>query len=154
MGSFDTFTWQALTAVLTLLGLAGTVAFWRRRGPASGLRVLALALLPVAAYLTGTLRLIWEVGDAVVSWALRFTFSPAVWLGLGLVALSVTLFVVAGRLRRREPSSARSAEGPALPGKTSRRPAQPVGRRADERPVPADDDMADIEAILKRHGIS
>ena len=65
MASFDTFTWQALTVVLTLLGLAGTVAFWRLRGPVAGLRMLAVALLPAAAYLTGTLRLLWEVGAAV-----------------------------------------------------------------------------------------
>ena len=40
MASFDTFTWQALTLVLTLLGLAGSVAFWRLRGPVAGLRMV------------------------------------------------------------------------------------------------------------------
>ena len=49
MASFDTFTWQALTLVLTLLGLAGSVAFWRLRGPVAGLRMLAVALLALVA---------------------------------------------------------------------------------------------------------
>jgi hypothetical protein len=146
VGSFDTFTWQALTAVLTLLGLAGSVAFWRLRGPAAGLRMLAVALLPAAAYLTGTLRLFWEVGAAVVQWALRLTFNPLTWLGIGLAVVSVLLFVLAGRLRRRS-SPARGRDS--LPASPSRKPARPTGTTAAE-----DDDMADIEAILKRHGIS
>jgi hypothetical protein len=151
VGSIDTVTWQALTAILTLAGLLGTVLFWRFRGPVAGLRMLAVALLPSAAYLTGTLRLIWEVGDAVVSWALRFTFSPAVWLGLLLAVVSVALFVVTGRLRRRGRPGSRDAESKPLPGSRSSAPAKPP--KASGTPA-ADDDMADIEAILKKHGIT
>lgn len=150
MGSIDTVTWQALTAILTLAGLLGTVLFWRFRGPVAGLRMLAVALLPTAAYLTGTLRLIWEVGDAVVSWALRFTFSPAVWLGLLLAAVSVALFVVTGRLRRRGSAGSRAADSKPLPGSRSRAPAKPPTGSG----TAAEDDMADIEAILKKHGIT
>ncbi len=156
MGSFDSITWQALTLILTLAGLVGTVAFWRRRGPAAGLRMLAVTLLPAAAYLTGTLRLLWEIGDAFVSWAVHFAFSPAVWLGIVLAATSVLLFVVSGVLRRRRAGtagtskdSARSAK--ALPGETSRTAAKPTGSTGA---AAGDDDMDDIEAILKRHGIS
>lgn len=151
MGSIDTVTWQALTVILTLAGLLGTVVFWRVRGPVAGLRMLAVALLPAAAYLTGTLRLVWEVGDAVVSWALRFTFSPAVWLGLGLALVSVVLFVVTGRLRRRRRPAAEPEGSKPLPGAPSRPPAKPTRTTAAAEP---DDDMADIEAILKKHGIS
>ena len=147
MGSFDSVTWQALTVVLTVLGLAGTVAFWRLRGPVAGLRMLAVSLLPAAAYLTGTLRLLWEVGAAVVRWALRLTFSPLMWLGVGVAATALVLFVVAGVLARRGAGGRpRRAE---LPREGSRRPAGTTS------PAPAEDDeMADIEAILKRHGIS
>jgi len=154
VGSIDTVTWQALTAVLTLAGLVGTGVVWRLRGPVAGLRVLAVALLPAAAYLTGTLRLLWEVADAVVSWAVRFTFSPAVWLGLALAVVSVVLFTVTGRLRRRRSAAAGSARG-SLPGTPSRPRAEPSGTPgAPTRTGDADDDMADIEAILKKHGIS
>ncbi|HEU4512889.1 MAG TPA: hypothetical protein VFR87_07270 [Nocardioidaceae bacterium] len=150
MGSFDTFTWQALTAVLTLLGLAGSVVFWRLRGPVAGLRMLAVALLPAAAYLTGTLRLLWEIGAAVVRWAVHLTFSPVMWLGVGLAVTSVLIFVLAGVLRRRGGGGAPRRES--LPRSASRAPAQPMG--TPSKPAVEDDDMADIEAILKRHGIS
>lgn len=152
MGSFDTITWQALTAVLTLLGLVGTVAFWRRRGPVAGLRMLAVALLPAAAYLTGTLRLLWRIGDAVVDWATRLVLSPSVWFGIAVAGVSALLFVVAGALGRRGVGSApRSRKEAALPAAPSQPPARPGGTAATPA---ADDDLADIEAIPKRHGIS
>lgn len=152
MGSFDTITWQALTAILTLLGLAGTVVFWRRRGPVAGLRMLAVSLLPAAAYLTGTLRVVWEIGDAVVRWATRLVLSPTVWIGFALAAVSVALFLAAGLLRRRQGGRASRAGGQALPRSPSHPPARPAGTTPAQ---PAeDDDLADIEAILKRHGIS
>jgi hypothetical protein len=154
VGSIDTVTWQALTVVLTLAGLVGTGVVWRLRGPVAGLRMLAVALLPAAAYLTGTLRLLWEVADAVVSWAVRFTFSPAVWLGLALAVVSVALLVVTGRLRRRRGTAA-APERRSLPGTASRTPAEPSGTPSTPaRSGDADDDMADIEAILKKHGIT
>ena len=152
MGSFDSITWQALTVILTVAGLAGTVLFWRFRGPVAGLRMLAVALLPAAAYLTGTLRLVWEIGDAVVSWALRLTFSPSVWLGLGIGLFAVLLFALAGMLRRRGVGATPRAPEQALPGTTSRKPAKPP--RTTAASSSQDDDMADIEAILKKHGIT
>ncbi len=157
MGNFDTITWQALTAVLTLAGLVGTVAFWRLRGPAAGLRTLALALLPAAAYLTGTLRLLWQIGDAVVSWALRLTFSPAVWLGIALAAVSVLLFSVARVMGRRGIGTAARSRPEAVAGPgaaTTAVEGRTVGGKPASRAADADDDMADIEAILKKHGIT
>lgn len=145
MGSIDTITWQALTLVLTIAGLVSTGLIWKARGPVSGLRMLAVALLPAAAYLTGTLRLIWEIGDAFVTWATRLAFSPTVWIGVVLAGISVALFLTAGMLRRRGLGASRPRREKALPADTSRAPA-----KAPQQ----DDDMADIEAILKRHGIS
>lgn len=149
MGSFDSVTWQALTLVLTVAGLVGTGLLWRARGPVVGLRMLAVTLLPAAAYLTGTLRLVWEVGDAVVSWAVRLAFSPAVWLGVSLAGVSFVLFVLASFLGRRGIGGRRRAD-PQLP---STRSGQPVRQTPDA--ADADDaGLDEIEAILKRHGIS
>lgn len=145
MGSIDTITWQALTLVLTIAGLVSTGLIWKARGPVAGLRMLAVALLPAAAYLTGTLRLIWEIGDAFVTWATRLAFSPTVWIGIVLAGVSVALFLTAGMLRRRGLGAARPRREKALPADASR----PAAKAPQE-----DDDMADIEAILKRHGIS
>lgn len=154
MGSFDSVTWQALTAVLTVAALAAAVLLWRRRGAVAGLRMLAVALLPAAAYLTGTLRVLWEIGDAVVGWATRLVFSPTVWLGIGLAVTAVALFLLAGLLgRRRRPHA---GEGTRRPHQGSRSvpPAAAGPETAAADRAGEDEDLADIEAILKRHGIS
>lgn len=141
MGEIDNATWQALGLTLTVLGLVVSVLLWRRRGAASGLRAAAWSLLPLAAGLTGTLRLLWEVADSVTSWAARLVFSPAVWLGIVLAVVSGVLFVVSGVLRRR--TASRRAV-PATPDRGKGAPAVGGG----------DDDMAEIEALLKKHGIA
>lgn len=141
MGEIDNATWQALGLTLTVLGLVVSVLLWRRRGAASGLRAAAWSLLPLAAGLTGTLRLLWEVADSVTSWAARLVFSPAVWLGIVLAVVSGVLFVVSGVLRRR------TAPRRAMPATADRGKGAPaVGG--------GDDDMAEIEALLKKHGIA
>lgn len=154
MASVDNATWQALGLTVTLLGLVATILVWRRRGIASGLRALAWSLLPLAAALTGTLRLGWEVVDAVVDWAVRLVFSPLVWIGLSLATLSALLFVVSGLLRRRAAPRTSTPAAGAASGAASGA-AQPRGEvgSGKGKPAVADDDMADIEAILKRHGI-
>jgi hypothetical protein len=155
VGPIDTVTWQALTAVLTLVGLVGTGLIWRRRGPVAGLRMLAVSLLPAAAYLTGTLRLLWEIGDAVVTWAARLAFSPMVWLGIVLAGISVLLFVVAGAMTRRGVGGAPGRREKELPETTSRPAARPArGKAGSPAESSVDDDMAEIEEILKRRGIT
>lgn len=153
MWTIDAVTWQAVGLTLTVLGLVLSVVLWRRRGAASGVRALAWALLPLAAALTGTLRLLWQIADAVVNWAVRLVFSPVVWLGVIIAAVSVGLFAVSGLLRRR--SGADRAGDPAVAGRASRGQVQGRAGAGVGRPAVSDDgDLADIEAILKRHGIS
>ncbi|CAN5262186.1 hypothetical protein BH18ACT9_BH18ACT9_10760 [soil metagenome] len=149
MAPVDSMTWEALGLTLTLLGLLGSFWVWRRRGAASGLRAAAWALLPLAAAWTGTLQLAWAIARAVVEWAARLVFSPIVWAGLLLVGVSMVLFVVSGLLRRRT-SSAPAGSGGALPPSQTSSPALGPDRG---RPSVGDDEMADIEAILKKHGI-
>jgi len=57
----DDVTWAALTLTLTILGAIWTWLSFQRRGLASGLRAAAFTLLPLAAYLTRTLRLITRI---------------------------------------------------------------------------------------------
>ncbi|MEO5711398.1 MAG: hypothetical protein ABIQ59_16440 [Nocardioidaceae bacterium] len=153
MDGIDSSTWQAIGLTLTVVGLLLSVLLWRRRGSASGLRGVAWALLPAAAGLTGTLRLLWQIGDSVVSWAVRLVFSPVVWAGIVLAGVSVVLFGVTGAMRARGAGRAKPAVrsdqgGEALPEKRS-------SRKATSRAEPAvkDSDMDDIEAILRKHGI-
>jgi hypothetical protein len=154
--TLDATTWAALALVLTLIGAAFAWVSWRRRGPAAGLRGLAWALLPIAAWLTGTLKLAANILDEVVGWATRLAFSPVVWLGLVVAAVAVALWVLSGVMLARG-IGVRDA-GRAKPStRTKQVPAaEPPGRKAAATSRAREDDlddMADIEAILKKHGI-
>jgi hypothetical protein len=152
VNGIDSSTWQALGLTLSVVGLLLSVLLWRRRGPASGLRGVAWALLPAAAGLTGTLRLLWQIGDSVVSWAVRLVFSPVVWLGIVLAGVSVLLFGVSGAMRARGVGSKRPAkERSVKQGAGKELPQQRSARKAE--PAAQDEDLDDIEAILRKHGI-
>ena len=162
MGEYDATTWQAIGITLTVVGLVLSFLAWRSRGAAAGLRGVAWSLLPLAAAMTGLLRVVFEVTESVSAWAVRLVFSPVVWTGIVVGGISAALFVVSGVLRRRgggRPSRAerkaqkqqKPAAGSSPAAVTSAGPAPARGQGA---PAVQDDDMADIEAILKKHGIS
>ena len=140
---------------LSVVGLVLSALLWKRRGAATGLRAVAWSLLPAALGLTGTLRLVWQVGDLVVTWATRLVFSPVVWAGIVLAGVSVVLFGVSAAMRARgrggaaEDTGSAKAVGPT--GADRQLPAKRSSRKA--KPAVGDDDMDDIEAILRKHGI-
>lgn len=158
----DDVTWAALTLTLTAIGGLYTWFAFRRRGIAAGLRGASFTLLPLAAFLTDTLRMFTRIGEAVADWAVGLVLSPTVWAGIALAGLAVVLYVVSGFLIRRQlGTTAKTPDGTA--GKKARKKepaAAPEGRRAGElgasKPAePAlDDDLADIEALLRRRGIT
>lgn len=146
----DDVAWAALALSLTAVGGIYTYVAYQRRGLAAGLRGAGLTLLPLAAYLTDTLRMFTRIGDAVVDWATGLVFSPTVWLGVIVAGVSVLLLGTSRVLARRV--SGRSEQAP--PARASKAPkahgsAERVGPSA-----PVDDDMAEIEAILRKRGIS
>jgi hypothetical protein len=145
----DDLTWQVLGAVLTVVGLALSALLWRRRGPAAGTRAAAWSLLPLAAALTGTLRLAGEIVDAVGGWATRLVLSPTVWLGIAVAGLSLALFLVSALLRRRTSTTQTAGPDRAPRGRVTSGGTPEV----TSGPATGGDDMADIEAILRRHGI-
>ena len=144
----DEVTWAALTATLTALGAAWTWYAFRHRGAASGLRGAGLTLLPPAAWLTGTLEMFTEIGGSVVDWASGLVLSPAVWAGTVLAGLSLLLLVVSGILRTR--ALARASGRGARAVDAARGGELPSGSPSP----PADDDLAEVEEILRRRGIS
>jgi hypothetical protein len=146
----DDAAWLALTAVLTVLGALWTVRQGRKHGSAAAVRGVAITLLPPAALLTGTLRLGTRIVDAVVDWATALVFNPLLWFGVGLAGLSVVLFGVSGAMAARKSPKA-DAEAPKPMGGKQRDQLPP----SQGRGAPAiDDDLADIEAILKKRGIT
>jgi len=137
----DDVAWGALAVALSVLGGIWTWSAYRRRGLAAGMRGASFTLLPIAAYLTKTLEMFGEIGDAVVDWAVALVFSPRVWLGIIVAGLAVVLFVVSGWLGARRGDKPKKV-------KRGDQPKEVGGATA------VDDDMADIEAILKSRGIT
>ena len=144
----DDVTWAVLTLSLTGAGGAYTWYAYQRRGLAAGLKGAGITVLPLAAYLTKTLQMFTRIVDAAADWATSLVFSPAVWLGVMLAGLGVVLFG-AGRFldgRRKDDAEPRR-------GKTKPTGELTAGRAPRSEPV-VDDDLADIEAILKKRGIT
>jgi hypothetical protein len=114
MSTYDSIAWLPLCAGLTAAGLALTYIVARRRGWRAIARGAAWSLLPIAAYLTGAIEMIWKIGTAIGNFAAAFAFSPEKWAGIGVVGLAVTAFAASGgRVRRkaaRERAAARAAE--------------------------------------------
>src|SRR5208282_1082467 len=101
MSNYDKIAWLPLCGGLTGLGLVLSYLVMRRRGLGAGLRGAAWSLLPIAAYLTGSIEMFWKMGVAIGDFAKGFAFSPRVWSGIAVAGIAVVLFVVSGPLRRR-----------------------------------------------------
>jgi hypothetical protein len=139
-------SWGALALALTTLG--GIYTWWavRHRGLGAAVRGAGLTLLPLAAWMTGLLQVFGSVTNAFAHFFTRLVFSPAVWLG---VLLFVVAFVLLGASK-----ALGSRTAPATP--RARRADKPkaVGPAATRHDPLIDDEMAEIQAILKKRGIS
>lgn len=150
---------------LTVIGLIATVLVYRRRGWLAGARMLAWALLPLALALAGAARALWQVVSALASFAFHLAFSPLHWVGAGLLALCVVLFVVTGAVGSRRLGRVRPAGDSAPPAVRAGRARAPRSATAPasstvpavrgSRAAPtADPEMDEIAEILKQRGIS
>ena len=148
MEGFEGVAWLPLCAGLTVVGCILSWVAWRRRGAGAGLRGIAWSLLPVAAYLTGAVELLWQLGSGTVRWVSRFAFSPTVWAGVIVAGLSLLLFVVSGALRRRGRGARADGSGQGTVTPSGRRELPTRGKPA------GDDELSEVEEILRRRGIS
>jgi hypothetical protein len=164
---FNDVTLLPLCAGLTLLGLIGSWIAWRRRGLAAGTRGVAWSLLPVSLYLTGLLKLLWDIVKSAVTWVTHLIFSPTVWAGVALFGVSVVLYVVSGLARGRGGEKAPKAKpatageltttgpAPASASAPAARPAaKPVKAPKGKAAKQESSEFDEIEDILKRHGIN
>lgn len=138
MRGADVVLWLPWALLLSAIAVVLGVRSVRRGDRVRALWWLGWALVPPALLLTGTLRLVGRVTLAVADWATSVVFSPTTWLGLVLAGAAAALFGTARVLARR----AKPAEEP------TGRAVRPAERSA------VDDDLADIEEILRRRGIS
>ena len=182
--SYSDIPWLALALALTSLGLVLSYLTYRRRGLRPAVMGTAWSLLPIAAYLTGALEMLWKIGVAIGQFGSGFVFSPEKWAGIGVTGLAVALFLAAGgRARRKAAREARRADRAARKGEAEGQSGAPALGKAKtapgtqilpverervpaERPTAAtsakgsrksavadDDDMKDIEDILRKRGI-
>lgn len=189
--TYSSIEWLPLAVGLTVLGLVLSYLAYKRSGARAGLRGTAWSLLPIAAYLTGAIEMLWKIGAAIGQFGSGFVFSPAKWAGVGVTGLALVFFLASGgRLRRKVDREARkaaradrknAATGPAgtragvagtdpaktaatralattqtpapAAGKTTAAPAKPSRKAAAKAAADDNDDLKDIEEILRKRGI-
>ena len=136
---------------LALLGVIATGIAWRRGNKGRVIQGIGIALAPIALYFSGLLRLLWDAIVAFGTWASKIILSPAVWFGLSLLGLCVVLWVVGGLIARRS----RNAKSKAVSTEATANalPAKKGTRKAHQSQPPIDEEMAEIEALLKSRGI-
>ncbi|MBF9068630.1 hypothetical protein [Streptacidiphilus fuscans] len=130
----------------------------------SGIRWLAVALIPTGLWLTGLITVFRQIGHSLASWATHLVFDPRVWVGVVMLGMAVVLLFSTGwRLRR---GKAKGTGASSVAAKQSA-PAATAGRPAGgNQALPAKSsgksgastgtdlgDFSDIEEILKRRGI-
>ena len=132
---------------LSLAILAGVWTFFavRQGRHAAAVRGAGLVLLPFGLLFTGTLTLVLRILDAVWLWATRLVFSPSVWLGAALVVVALALIFGGRSLERRG-------------GGADQAPRRQAPREVEAGPAAGgstgDPELDEIEAILRRRGIS
>ena len=182
--SYSSIAWLPLAAGLTVLGLLLSYVILRRSGVRPALRMVAVSLLPIAAYLTGAIEMFWKIGVAIGQFGTGFAFSTTKWVGIGVTGLAIALFLAAGGRARRKASkeARRAAQGkqdesavgsgagrhdaltgartPATRAMATTQAPVPATRnpaaapaKASRKAAPADDDLKDIEDILRKRGI-
>jgi HAD superfamily hydrolase (TIGR01509 family) len=170
MSTYQSIAWFPIGVGLTAAGLVLSYLAGRRRGLRAMLRGAAWSLIPLAAYLTGAIEMLWKVGVAIGDFASAFAFSPEKWAGIGVTGVAALLFVVTGGRARRKAArgraSARAEAAEPAAGRAGKLAAGQAGKapknaitavaktRRDPAVTAADDDMKDVEAILRKRGIS
>ena len=160
MSTYNSISWLPLAGGLTILGLILSWVAWRRRGFAAGLRGVAWSLLPLAAYLTGAIKMLWQMGAAIGDFAASFVFSPRVWAGVIVAGAAGVLFAVSAGLRRvrkgkpstevAAPSGRPAAGQPSQPTKALKPASKPPGKK---KSAGDDDGLGDAAEVLRRMGI-
>lgn len=162
MGTWLSIATGTVCLIVTIVGLILSFIAWRKKGLRSGLRGVAWSLLPLVMYLTGAVGLVGRLGSAIVQFAGSFVFSPKAWLGVILAAVALLCFLVSGGIpllggtrrrnkeRRQRDRGARGEHGGPQQAPPAVAPARP---QSQVPPAATDDDLSDVQEILRRRGI-
>lgn len=145
MPGSDLLLWMPWALLCSALAVAGGLRAYRRGDRVGALGWAGWAFVPPALLFTGALRLVGRITGAVLDWSVSLVFTPTTWFGVALGGLAATLLATSRALRTRR--------GPrAVPGRSTA-----GGARPGSRPAPAatgvEDDLAEVEEILRRRGI-
>jgi hypothetical protein len=135
--------WLPWVVALSALATWFALAAWRRGEHAAAIRRFGWAIVPWSAWLLGLFTLGWRIGDALGDWGTRFVFNPAAWLGFAAAGVALVL-VWAGT--RFGDDTDDEPDKPDKPRKRRKSIESGSGSGSDE--------FADIEAILKKRGIT
>ncbi len=149
--------WVGLATALLLLS-----AWWslRRHNAAAALRRTGYAVALLGLWALGVPELVYRLWAAMSGWGARLLLSPLSWLGAIVTAIGV-LFVIAGVAAGRRQAVRSSSGREHLQKSTVAVPAgnQPgkqvvVKSGAGKKGKQSSDEDDEIDAILRRHGIS
>ena len=153
------WAWWPWAGAMTVLLLVLTVVTWRKRGAGTGLKLLGVSFLPMAAILLGLQHTLRLVVTAVWDFIRQFVGITTAWIGLGMAALGVLLYLLGGAINARQLSRARANQPDAVADRT--RPAvgpagsaPPRAAGNQSKKADGDEDLSDVEEILRRRGIS
>lgn len=150
-----------LCVAIALIGIVLAGLAWRRGNKGRVVQAAALVVIPFGLYLTGLLTVVWNFVVNLFRWAIHLVLSPLSWLGFGIIALAIVLFVVGAVLARfsgakdaekKEKRLARRSSGSALPKSGTPAAAASKGLARKQDPD-VDPELAEIEALLKSRGI-
>lgn len=137
---------------VAVLGVVVAVVLWARRRRGRAVQALAVAALPFGLYLTGLLPLVWSGAVELIRWASTLIFNPAVWVGMGLLALTVVLWVVGGMVARRAPG--RTDEPKPVNDAAKQQVTSTQSAATRSKPSGGgDSEFDEIEELLRKRGI-
>jgi len=157
-----------LCVAIALIGIVLAGLAWRRGNKGRVVQAAALVVIPFGLYLTGLLTVLWSFIVNLFRWAVHLIFSPLHWVGFGIIALSIVLFVIGAVLARfggnAKPAdkkvTGRSSDTALPKSGTTAAVSKPAGKKAANKGIAGaqqnpdvDPEMAEIEALLKSRGI-
>ncbi len=155
-------------AVMTVVVAITAGLFAHGRSPRTLLVGIGLALLPLGLFLTGLSDLLVSGIESLIAWVNRTEWTNTMTWGSGIGGLGILLIVAARFLpgakprqeredgaSRERPAAKRSGTKPAVTkgDQQAARPAPRPGGTASRKDAAGDDDLDEIEDILKKRGI-